>query len=377
MKWTSLLAAFVFFVSSIGFANVDRPPQFVLLAFDGSKSVSFWQNSRLFAKQNDVLFTYFISGVYFLNTNKKSNYIEPSKGAGQSAIGFGGTESDIQLRLEQVRLASIEGHEMASHANAHYDGAKYTEAQWNLENRQFTSLIANAWKNNGLAAKEPSDWSDYFTQNLSNDPGMVGFRAPLLGVGDGLWKSLKTHGILYDTSRIDRMSYWPTLVNGIWNFPLAGLTIVDTGKKTLSMDYNFYVADSKGVAGPSSEYSKYEDRMYRTYLAYFQNNYLGNRAPVHIGHHFSLWNGGAYWRAMQRFAKTVCAKPEVRCVTYKELLAFVETYKARIPSYQAGQFDKLPAKLIFNVPPVRELTDEELQELATEAGNHAHMHEQD
>ncbi len=373
MYFTSFLTTLVFLTSSVCFANVDRPPQFVLLAFDGSKSISFWKNSRLFAQQNDVLFTYFISGVYFLNTSKKNNYVEPSKGAGQSAIGFGGTEADIQLRLEQIRLASAEGHEMASHANAHYDGAKYTEAQWNSENQQFTNLMVNAWKNNGVASQQPPGWADYFTQNLSNDPGLVGFRAPLLGVGDGLWKSLKTQGILYDTSRVDRMNYWPTQINGLWNFPLAGLTIVTTGKKTLSMDYNFYYADSKGVAGPSSEYAAYEERMYKTYLAYFENNYFGNRAPVHIGHHFSLWNGGAYWRAMQRFAKTVCAKPEVVCGTYKELLAFVESNKAKIPSYQAGLFNKALGKSLYK--PLPELTDEELQELAIEASNHIHAHD--
>jgi len=84
--------------------------------------------------------------------------------------------------------------------------------------------------------------------------------------------------------------------------------------------------------------------MLETYLQYFESNYNGNRAPVHIGHHFSLWNGGAYWEAMQEFALAVCGRPEVKCVTYTELADFVDTRSpAQLKAYQAGNFPKLPA----------------------------------
>jgi hypothetical protein len=372
-----LLSMLVVFASSMSFAKVPRPPQFVLLAFDGSKSLSFWRESRQFAASHNVDFTYFISGVYFLSDTNRKNYVEPSRGAGQSAIGFGGVTADIQSRVEQVRLASEEGHEMASHANSHYDGAKYTEQQWDSENSQFTSLMIDAWKNNGVEKNQPSWWRGYFGQTLSNDPGMVGFRAPLLGVGNGLWKSLKNNGILYDTSRVDKMGYWPKQINGIWNFPLASLTIVGSGKKTLSMDYNFYVADSKGVAGPKTEHAAYEERMVKTYLAYFENNYFGNRAPVHIGHHFSLWNGGAYWRAMQRFAKAVCSRPEVVCGTYKELLAYMEKNKNSVEDLQAGDFDRLASSMKRQQPIMKELTDKEIEELRATLPNHFNAHDEE
>jgi hypothetical protein len=374
LRWIFSLATV--FVCITSFAQVARPPQFVLLAFDGSKSLTFWLDSRKFAAQNDVRFTYFISGVYFLSTEDKNNYVEPSQGAGKSAIGFGGLKSDIQQRLEQVRLASNEGHEMASHANAHFDGAKYTQKQWDSENKQFTELMLNAWKHSLIPQKQPSWWVDYFTQNISTDPGMVGFRAPLLGVGNGLWPSLRSNGILYDTSRVDKMAYWPQQISGIWNFPLAALTIADTGKKTLSMDYNFYVADSKGVAGPASEHTTYENRMYKTYLAYFENNYYGNRAPVHIGHHFSLWNGGAYWRAMQRFAKTVCSKPEVVCGTYKELLSFLEKNKESLTAFQNTEFAKYDSSFRPSVI-IPELTDKELEDFRSTLPNHFQVHEEE
>lgn len=354
-------------------AKVERPPQFVLLAFDGSKNVNFWQTSRNFAAANNVRFTYFMSGTYFLTNADKNNYVEPRMGVGKSAIGFGGTVADMKPRLEQVRAAMAEGHEMASHANGHYDGAKYTEAQWNSEFAQFTDIMSSVWSRYN-PGKEPAGWQNYFKNDV------IGFRAPQLGVGNGLWKTLQNYDFIYDTSRVDKMNYWPQTINGVWNFPLAGLVISGSGKKTLSMDYNFYVADSKGVAGPSSEHKRYEDQMYNTYMNYFNNNYYSNRAPLHIGHHFSLWNGGAYWKAMQRFAKSVCGKPEVICGTYKELVAFVEANRGNIASYQKGDFNKLRGNggmSFMATPPPQELTDEDIEQLRLEQHNHFNAHDEE
>lgn len=356
---------------SLANAKVDRPPQYVLLAFDGSKTVSFWQSSRQFANDNGVKFTYFANGVYFLPTADKNKYVEPKNGAGKSAIGFGGTKAEIAVRLEQMQSAMLEGHEIASHGNGHYDGSSYSESQWNKEFDQFTTLMTEAWKNSGVDEKKPDWWASYFANEI------LGFRAPQLGKGAGLWPALSNHGIEYDTSKVDKMNYWPKRVDGVWNFPLSGLTIAGTTKKTLSMDYNFYVGQSKAVDGPANKFQEYEDQMYKTYIGYFKNNYYGNRAPVHIGHHFSLWNGGAYWKAMQRFAKEVCSKPEVKCVTYKELLDFVIANENNIPSYQKTDFEKLanPAGSQDLASGPRELSDKDLEELRLQSNDHFNAHE--
>src|SRR5262249_12393180 len=153
----------------------------------------------------------------------------------------------------------------------------------------------------------------------------------------GLYQVLKNRHYAYDTSKSGPSNYWPQQNNGVWNFPLAELRIVGSGKRTLSMDYNFYVADSRGEPDAANK-SKYEKQMVDTYVQYFESNYFGNRGPIHIGHHFSKWNGGAYWSAMQQFARRVCGLPEVKCVTYKDLLDFVNENKAKIPAFQAGSF---------------------------------------
>src|SRR3954471_21039715 len=77
----------------------ERPPQFVLLAFDGSLNLDFWTESRKFAQEAGAKYTYFMSGTYFLPDAKKASYHAPHQKVGVSAIGFGGTPHKIELRL--------------------------------------------------------------------------------------------------------------------------------------------------------------------------------------------------------------------------------------------------------------------------------------
>jgi hypothetical protein len=311
----------------------ERPPQYVLLAFDGSKSLPFWNESREFAKQatragKPVKFTYFISGVYFRTDATKGDYKGPGRSAGRSDIGFGGTAEDLAERVNQLNLAVGEGHEMASHANGHFDGSQWSSSDWTSEFEQFDKLV---FKN-----------ADGTRRDMRFGPDdVVGFRAPLLGHGAGLWPTLRGQKFTYDTSKSAAANYWPQKIDGTWNFPLAQLVISGSGKRTLSMDYNFYVADSKGVSDPGNK-EKYKRQMVDTYRKYFESNYYGNRAPVDIGHHFSKWNGGAYWEAMKEFALEVCGKPEVKCVTYKELVTFMESRSsAQIADYKNGAFPRM------------------------------------
>ncbi len=316
-------------------AKVPTPPQFVCLAFDGSNEPEFWQATRKFAAGVGVRFTYFISGVYFLLTADKNDYVDPTGKPGKSNIGFGGTLDMMKQRLEQVRLAMKEGHEIGSHAIGHFDGAKYTFEQWDKEFAQFTSILTNVWQRYNKAA-EPAGWKNYFAKEVS------GFRAPYLAVGDrkALWKTFNKHGIDYDTSLTSVLGYWPRQKDGVWNFPLASINIAGTSKTNLSMDYNFFVAQSGGKDGPKEKFKEYEDQMFQSYVNYFNHSYFGNRAPVHIGHHFSQMNGGAYWKAMQRIALHVRKKPDVICGTYKELMDFVVKNKLHLDDYQTGNFDK-------------------------------------
>ena len=114
-----------------------------------------------------------------------------------------------------------------------------------------------------------------------------------------------------------------------------------SGKRTLSMDYNFYVAQSGANEMPDQQ-EEFKQEMLDTYLEYFNENYHGNRAPIHIGHHFFPYQGAVYHEALQEFAKMVCGRPEVRCVSYRELADYLDMLDdATLQDYQKGNFEHL------------------------------------
>lgn len=284
--------------------KAEKVHQFIAMAFDGSKSLEMWQQTLDFAKANDIHFTYFISGPMFLRDDMAGYYKGPGHSRGRSDIGFGGTAEEIAARVAFVRRAYKEGHDIASHANGHWKGSGWTKEQWLDELGQFQDIMMNVHEINGIPNKNSREW-----RKVVNS--ITGFRAPLLAWNSEMLDALAELGYTYDTSRTNFRDYWPDREGaGIWNFPLASLPL--NSGSVLSMDYNFFVLHNATGADPQSS-------MERAYNAYFQHNYEGSRAPIDIGHHFSRWKGGAYWRAMQNFALEYCGAKAVICGSYAEL----------------------------------------------------------
>jgi hypothetical protein len=134
---------------------------------------------------------------------------------------------------------------------------------------------------------------------------------------------------------------------------MAQIPIAGTAKSQVAMDYNFYAFDSKAQPDPANS-AFYEERWYQSLLNYFRYNYYGNRAPLHIGAHFDDYNGRAYFRGFFRFARAVCRKPEVVCITGSDLIKKMQALGPdRIEQLQKGNFDKLPAPA--NLPDIKTL----------------------
>ncbi len=359
-------------------AAVERPPQFVLLAFDGSSSLDMWRDTVDFASQvktsgtgnasQNVKFTYFINPTYYTELPYKSNYMTPLLNKSVSCIGWASPAGSVLNRIKATDRAFTNGHEIGSHANSHCSadgkgedplkGMTWTEEHWNSEFDQFNHLLFNSLSNNKIQ-------TDYLMQLKQEN--ILGFRAPALAVTAGLWPTLQNKGFRYDTSRIDNMTYWPQKMNwGGWNIPLAMLKIPGSTKTTLSMDYNWFVFHTAGESLRTESECKltenkekkwckaavfltpervdqFKNQMLDSYKFYFKKNYFGNRAPVQIGHHFSSWNGGAYWKAMKEFTQFVCNKPEVKCVTMVDYVKWLESNPASVlAAYRKGDFAKLP-----------------------------------
>jgi hypothetical protein len=167
---------------------------------------------------------------------------------------------------------------------------------------------------------------------------VIGFRAPYLATSPGLYTALKDDGFRYDTSGENFPENWPDKIGDLWRFNLVQLKLADSGRRALSMDFNFFAAQSHMVVEPQRR-DAFRDEMLQTYLDYFRSNYTGNRAPLNIGHHFFDYQDGAYREALKTFARMVCGLPEVRCTTYAELADFMDRLDApTLEAYRNGDF---------------------------------------
>lgn len=348
--------------------QIARPPQMILISFDGSYTNEMWKATREHGLNNNARYTHFISGVDFLIGSSKGpvpgetkQIYTPPKATGlcsahnpkcKSDIGFGGTKALLNERIAQVTESMEAGMEIASHANAHFDGTTWNTAEWTYEFNWFHKLLLEVFSINKITSGGRIPNENAWQEMLFGQ--MRGIRAPYLGRGEGLWQTMAKqdwqmlgrnvkHRYSYDASQVSHeLSAWPTKSrHGFWNFPLVTIPVPGRAKTILSMDYNFYVAQSN-IKDDLVNAPKYEEQMYQAYINWFTRNYHGNRAPLNIGHHFSTWNGGAYWRALQRFVKSVCSQPEVACVTYNEAVEFIEAQglEKNLAVLNAGQFNQ-------------------------------------
>ncbi|MEK1929151.1 MAG: polysaccharide deacetylase, partial [Pararhizobium sp.] len=88
------------------------------------------------------------------------------------------------------------------------------------------------------------------------------------------------------------------------------------------MDYNLFIRHSMGVENRKDS-AVFEERTLDAYRKAFEARYEGSRIPLQLGFHFVEMNGGAYWRALDRFLTETCSKPDVACVSYAEALPMI------------------------------------------------------
>lgn len=280
--------------------------QFISIGFDGSLNNEVWKETLDYALANDVKFTFYIVGVHLLKDRNKNLYKSPNGFTGRSDVGFGGTEEELITRLEMITRAYNEGHEIASHANGHWNGSEWSFEQWNKELVQFDKFVRNAFETNEIGEHKPDNWEELVDS-------IVGFRAPLLGHNDEMYEALSQNRYIYDASYTGYYGKKPGIKkSGIWGFPLVSIKTKDGA--TLAMDYNFFYKDKQITA------EKAKEKMYSAYMDFYKDNSeLVNKPPMQIGHHFSRWKNGAYWNALKDFLENVCYKDEVICGVNNQL----------------------------------------------------------
>ncbi len=290
-----------------------RPHQAVIISFDGANDISQWQRSRSLAATTGARFTFFLSCVFLLTRDTRDAYQGPGQKAGRSNVGFALSTADVAARLQQIWLARSEGHDIASHGCGHFDGAKWNQADWRREFSSFSTILRDAWRINGIAG-EPEEWREFAEQEIK------GFRAPYLSTGPHLDEALAAAGYSYDASGVSRGPAAPVENRNVVSFALPQIPEGPNGRKVIAMDYNLYVRHSGGFER-KGENVEFEERTLAALNAAFERQYRGGRVPLQIGFHFTLMNGGAYWRALERFARDVCVRAEVDCISYADFVA--------------------------------------------------------
>ncbi len=298
----------------------ERPKQLLLVSFDGAHDNRLWVRSRDLGKRANARFTYFLSCTTLIPRARAQDYKAPGIKAGRSNIGFALSTDEVAVRLDNIWKAKTEGHEIASHTCGHFDGKDWTKAEWLKEFETFDRVLANAWKDNGLAEREPEGWAD-FVEN-----GITGFRAPYLSAPDSLFQAEREHGFRYDASAVTHDPAMPVEKGGLARF---GLPLIPEGPKSrriIAMDYNLFIRHSAGIDHPSKG-DEFAERSYKAFKQAFEQQYNGDRMPLQIGLHFVTMNGSAYWAAMERLVAEVCPRPDVACVTYAEALDMLKDRK--------------------------------------------------
>ena len=304
-------------------AKGAKPPQFVVVSFDGACKDELFKHYLALAERNNAHFVYNLSGLCLIPDAKRFSYKPPLKPAGTSAIGFA-EATYVPDRIRNMTTAYLRGDEIASHALGHFCGAggvgDWSKSDWQSEFDQFDNFLDN--------------WRDYQDPKLVadvpalpfNSSVIKGIRTPCLeGQRSNMWPVWKKAGFTYDASQSGQLE-WPEKNSyGIWELPLQTIKIAGF-RDNLSMDYNLMCAQNDCSKEASrAKADKIRASTLKSYNDALRAVCQGNRAPFFIGNHFNTWVKSAYLNSLTDFvdgAKEVC--PDVQFVTNVDLVKWLD-----------------------------------------------------
>lgn len=319
----ALLMAVAIAVCALTAGPADRPPQFLVVSFDGAGDAVDLRKWIAAGEHLGARFTFFLSGVYLLAGDRSWRYVPPQHTRGSSDIGFAIKPDDAEVRaglrdlVSALNDADASGHEIASHFNGHFCGRRpgavggWGPADWRQELDQFDALVREVAANNALPA------------DLRIRPA-VGTRTPCLEGNLPLLRTvLAARGMRYDASLAGYPGQWPWR-DGVWVFPIPLVPVDGESFATLASDFNFYLNQTDAIDADASEAPSLSEQTYRSLRNYFDKSYAGNRAPMTIAYHFEDWNHGAYRDALLHLLFDVCGRTDVRCTTYRDVTNWLE-----------------------------------------------------
>ena len=308
----------------------QKPPQFVVISFDGACKDSLWQHYLKLASSVNGHFTFFLSGLCEVPDRQRFLYHPPHKPAGTSAIGFG-EASLIPQRIRDITTAYNSGNEIGTHFLGHFCDANgvgiWNSADWTSEIKQARFFLDHWAEVNGNT--DPSLKLPF------NSSVWKGGRTPCLdGKSSQMWPVWRKMGFTYDASRSGSLS-WPKKIAGspaLWEFPLQTIKVIGYGRSNLSMDYNLlYVQNHAKQTAPPATCAKIQKSTYQSYMQALDAVERTNNAPFFVGNHFNNWACGAYVNALTSFVTDAHAKyPSMQFVTFAWLAKWMNAQDPKV-----------------------------------------------
>jgi hypothetical protein len=306
----------------------QRPPQFVVVSFDGVGWHQEWQHWMSVASRVPFRFTGFLSGTYLLSDRTRDAYHPPYYSPGTSEIGWG-TPDDLRTEVADLDRAVAAGMEIGTHFNGHFcasaglpsGGNTWSTGDWDVELDQFFHLLRDYRTDNGLPRSVRLDLGA---------ADITGDRTPCLeGRPAALYPALVSHGFTYDASFTRPALTWPTRDrrSGLWQLGMTTFPMHGTDHPVTTMDYNYFFTQRGGVDGSLAQARADQRQVRATYDDLYRRSFRGNRAPVILGNHFNDWNHQAYVNALTSFVLGTCGRPETACVPFRDLVAWLEVQR--------------------------------------------------
>jgi hypothetical protein len=316
----------------------QRPPQFVVVSFDGVGWHQEWQHWMSVARQVPFRFTGFLSGTYLLSDRTRDDYDPPYYAPGTSEIGWG-TPADVPVEIGDLNRALASGMEIGTHFNGHFcasaglpsGGDTWSTRDWDVELDQFFHLLRDYRTDNRLP---PAVRLHLTSTDITGD------RTPCLeGKPAALYPALADHGFAYDSSVTRSPLSWPTRDrrSGLWQLGMTTFPLHGTDHPVTTMDYNYFFTQRGGVDGTAGQARADQRQVLATYDDLYRSSLHGNRAPVVLGNHFNDWNHGAYVDALTSFVLSTCGRPQTECVPFRDLVAWLDVQRPATLALLGGQ----------------------------------------
>ena len=305
----------------------EKPPQFVVVSFDGACKHKLMQKYMALAKATNSHFTFFMSGLCLVPDQDRFDYHPPLKPVGSSAIGFA-DPTLVSGRITDWGQAYLDGNELGTHWLGHFCDTNGVGA-WNSANWQTEWDQVKYFLDDWQTVNKSNPSADMSLKLPYDSSDIHGDRTPCLaGKRSAMYPVFAKAGFTYDASGTGELT-WPKRIPSynMWEFPLQTIKILDWpgNRRQLSMDYNLLYTQNDGkTTAPPAKCAAIQKSAYASFTAALQSVYNGNRAPFIVGNHFNTWVCDAYVNALTQFIQTSHATmPGVEFVSFEYLVKWL------------------------------------------------------